>query len=57
MEPLLISIRQAAEVLGVGRSTVYDLIDRGAVHTKTIGRRRLVLVTSLRELAGDRSGD
>ena len=35
-------IPEAAELLGVGRTSVYKLIDSGAIGTVTIGRRRLI---------------
>lgn len=38
----LLSIPAAAKVLSIGRSKVYDLIDRDELHTLTVGRRRLV---------------
>jgi excisionase family DNA binding protein len=36
------SIPEAAAILGVGRTTLYGLIDTGEITTVTIGRRRLV---------------
>jgi excisionase family DNA binding protein len=29
MEPLLVRVEEAARILGLGRSTVYELMDRG----------------------------
>lgn len=47
---LLVDIPRAGEILGgVGRDVVYDLIRAGEVQSVHIGRRRLVLVSSLRE--------
>ena len=51
MEPLLVSIPDAAKALGLGRSKTYELIDDGALETVHIGRRRLVRVESVRALA------
>lgn len=45
--PLLYSILDAAEAIGVKRSTMYELITRGEVTTVSIGRRRLVTADSL----------
>lgn len=50
MEKLLLSPEEAAEVLGVARSTVYDLIRMRVLTSVKIGRRRLVPVTACREL-------
>jgi excisionase family DNA binding protein len=51
MECLLISIRQAATALGVGRTHVYKLISENRLETITIGRRRLVRADSVRSFA------
>lgn len=47
-------VATAAEVLGVGRSTAYDLIQRGEfpVPTVRLGRRLLVPVAPLLRLLG-----
>jgi excisionase family DNA binding protein len=41
-EPLLLTPRDAAELLGVGRAAVYALITRGAIPTITVGRRKRI---------------
>ena len=51
MEAILVSIPDAAKALGLGRSKTYELISEGRLATVTIGRRRLVLVESVRALA------
>jgi excisionase family DNA binding protein len=51
MDALLCSISDAAKLLGVGRSTAYELISEGKLETVSIGRRRLVRMTSVRTLA------
>lgn len=38
----LLSVDEAAEVLGLGRSLVYSEIAAGRLHTIKVGRRRLV---------------
>lgn len=48
MEMLLLTTEEAAEVLRVGRSTVYDLMRTRALGSVKIGRRRLVPTQSLR---------
>lgn len=51
METILTSIPEAAKALGLGRSTVYQLIGEGKLATVTIGRRRLVRIESIKALA------
>ncbi len=51
MEAVLCSIPDAAKALGIGRSKAYELISEQKLETVTIGRRRLVRVKSVRELA------
>ena len=50
MEKLLFTIEEAAEVLSVGRSTVYDLVRMRLLETVSIGRSRRVPASALREL-------
>ena len=45
-----VSIRDAVEIIGIGRSKLCECINMGAVRTVKIGRRRLVLVDSTRIL-------
>lgn len=49
MNVLLITTDEAARQLGVGRSTLYDLIRSYRLRTVKIGRRRLVPVDALAE--------
>lgn len=46
-EPLTVSIKAAAAMLGVGRSTLYVLLGESEIETINVGGRRLVLVASL----------
>lgn len=61
MARLLHAIPEAGEQLGVGRSTVYELIAAGALKTVKIGRRTLIphaeLERYVRGLATDANGD
>lgn len=41
-EPLLVSVRDAATLLGVGRDATYRLIHEGQIRTIRIGRKILV---------------
>lgn len=50
----LLSIGQAAERLGIARSTTYALIGSGLLRSVKVGRRRLVPEDALAELVGGR---
>ena len=50
LERLLLSPEEAAEVLGVARSTIYDLMRMRLLVSIKIGRRRLVPVRACRDL-------
>jgi excisionase family DNA binding protein len=43
----LVSIEIAARLLGIGRTTVYDLVNRGELRSTKIGRRTLVAVEDI----------
>jgi excisionase family DNA binding protein len=45
--PLLVSVRSAARILAVGRTTVYELIAAGELETIHIGRSRRVPMAEL----------
>ncbi len=49
--PLLLAVVEAAELLGVGRSTLYELINTGQLRTVKVGRRRLVHRNAITEFA------
>ncbi|WP_323101169.1 helix-turn-helix domain-containing protein [Intrasporangium sp. YIM S08009] len=50
MEKLLLSPEEAAEILGVTRSTIYDLMRMRILASIKIGRRRLVPVEACKEM-------
>lgn len=50
---LTCTIEEACDATGLGRTKLYELIGGGHLDTITIGRRRQVLVRSLRRLIGD----
>lgn len=52
MEPICTSISDTGKLLGIGRTTVYELINAGKLETVTLGRRRLVRFTSIKALVG-----
>lgn len=43
----LVSIEVAAQLLGIGRTTVYDLVNRGELRFTKIGRRTLLAVEDI----------
>jgi len=45
----LLSIDEAAEALGIGRSRLYDEIGAGRLRSVKLGRRRLVPSSAIRE--------
>jgi excisionase family DNA binding protein len=58
--PLVLTVEQSAERLGVGRTVMYALVSSGAVESVQIGRLRRIpadaLVTFLNELRAGRRG-
>ncbi|MEZ5280564.1 MAG: helix-turn-helix domain-containing protein [Acidimicrobiales bacterium] len=49
---LVYSVSEAAELLGIGRSTAYELVARGELPSVAIGRRRVITRPTLTELLG-----
>lgn len=52
--PLAVRPEMAARMIGVSRSTIYELLDEGLLESIKIGRARLILVASLRALLASR---
>lgn len=50
MEPVTISINGAAKALGLGRTSIYALINEGRLETVKFGRRHLIKTESIRRL-------
>ena len=50
MEKLLLSPEEAAEILGVGRTTVYDLMRLKLLQSVKIGRYRKIPAEACRDL-------
>ena len=46
---LAVSPAEAARLAGIGRTTVYEAIGSGALRSLKIGKRRLILIVSLRD--------
>ncbi len=53
MEPLAVSINEAAKALGLGRTSIYALIAEGRLEVFKLGRRTLVRVASIHRLVGE----
>jgi excisionase family DNA binding protein len=51
LKPITITVETALRVSGLGRTKLYQLIKEGKLRTVTVGRRRLVVYSSLEELA------
>ena len=50
--PILVSVKRTAQILGdITTWQVYRLLEAGEIESRYIGRRRMVLLTSLREYA------
>lgn len=49
LEPLLISIAEAAEALGLGKTSIYALIEARKLERLKIGRRTLIKLASIRQ--------
>jgi excisionase family DNA binding protein len=45
---------EAAELLGIGRSTVYELIHRGELRGTRVGRRVFLTASALEDVLGER---
>ncbi len=51
MTAILVSVEEAMQMLGIGRTQIYKIIRQGEIKTAQIGRRRLINVASLHEFA------
>jgi excisionase family DNA binding protein len=55
-ERMLLTVEEAAHVLGVGRSLMYELIARGAIKTVRIGRLRRIRPEALADYIASLDG-
>lgn len=52
MEPILCSQAEAGKMLAIGKTKLGELISSGQIETVRIGTRRLVKISSIKQLAG-----
>lgn len=51
VDPIFVSVKQAAQMLAISPWSCYQLLDAGDIESRYQGRRRLVLVSSIRDYA------
>jgi excisionase family DNA binding protein len=56
VDPLAVSIKAAARMIGVSRTVLYQLINGGEIPSFTVGRRRLLAIAELRRFVAERAG-
>ena len=49
MDPILLTIPQAAAAIGIGRSHIYQMLARGQLEAVKVGRRRLIIAQSVKD--------
>jgi excisionase family DNA binding protein len=49
-EPLVVSPRRAEQLLGISKTTLYELLGRGELESFTLGKSRKITVASIRAL-------
>jgi len=49
IEPLAITVEEAATALGIGKSLAYDLVNKGVIPTIALGSKRVVPVALLKQ--------
>jgi excisionase family DNA binding protein len=56
--PLTLSVREAVRVTGLGKTTLFKLIDTGKLRRVKVGKRTLIPFTDLKKLvAAESEGD
>lgn len=50
-EKISVTVLEAGDMLGLGRSTIYRLMNEGKLKPKKVGKRTLFLVSDLRTFA------
>ena len=51
LDPIFISVKEAARILGLSTWSMYQKLDQQVIESRYDGRKRLVVVASLREYA------
>lgn len=51
LKPITVTVDKGMTLSGLGRTKMYELIGNGTIKTITVGRRRLIVYSSLEELA------
>lgn len=51
VDPIYVSVKEAARILGLSTWSVYQKLDQQIIESRYDGRKRLVVMTSLREYA------
>ena len=51
LDPIYVSVKEAARILGVSTWLMYQRLDQQLIESRYEGRKRLVVVKSLREYA------
>jgi excisionase family DNA binding protein len=46
--PLMVPLTEAANAIGISRSSLYRLLDSGEIRTRQVGGRRFITKTELR---------
>lgn len=50
-ERITVSVREAAEMLGIGKNTMYEALHAGQVPCRRLGRRYIIFTQALHEWA------
>ena len=53
MNPITVSVAEACRIVGIGRTSLYQLLNAGKLEAIKLGRRRLIKVASLEALLGE----
>lgn len=53
MQPIAVSINDACQMVGLGRTKMYQLMKTGRVSSVKLGKRNLIRVASLHALLGE----
>ena len=51
--PMCVPINEAARLLSIGRTSVYELLKTGELRSRKVGNRTLVTMASIREFVGE----